>query len=388
MKRAPRRPARSKSAGEATRRQFLTTVALGAAYTACGDKAVNGTGGAANGGSTGAGGGDNGSKRDARAPEGRAGGSGGASHPGSGNPGMGSQGPAPTTDAAANPNPAPDASARVEVSGPAEAKPDAAPEVVARGKSASDQVMLGKTGIRVSRLALGSGTHGSGGTSEQTRLGVPAFSRFLVQSLAEQGLNFWETADGYGSHPHVKEAIRQVGRDKVVVLTKSKANTAAEMQADLDRFRRELGVEQIDVVLLHAITDSNWTQNYAGAMEALSRAKESGVIRAHGTSCHSLGALRLAARTPWVEVDLARINAARIEMDSDPATVISVLREMRAAGKGVVGMKILGVGALARTLDSAIAHAVKLDAIDAFTIGFTSQTQLQQVTTKIAQVAV
>jgi aryl-alcohol dehydrogenase-like predicted oxidoreductase len=188
-------------------------------------------------------------------------------------------------------------------------------------------VALGRTGLTVSRLAMGSGTHGSGGTSEQTRLGIQAYARLLVQSYHEQGLNFWETADGYGSHRHVGEAIRQVGRDKVVVLTKSKANTAAEMQADLDRFRRELGVEQIDVVLLHAVTNGNWTQSLAGAMDALSMAKQRGIIRAHGISCHSLSALRLAARTPWVDVDLARINPARIEMDSDPATVISVLRD-------------------------------------------------------------
>jgi aryl-alcohol dehydrogenase-like predicted oxidoreductase len=262
-------------------------------------------------------------------------------------------------------------------------------EAAAAGrKRASDKVALGRTGLTVSRLAMGSGTHGSGGTSEQTRLGIQAYARLLVQSYHEQGLNFWETADGYGSHPHVGEAIRQVGRDKVVVLTKSKASTAAQMQADLDRFRRELGVEQIDVVLLHAVTNGNWTQSLAGAMDTLSMAKERGIIRAHGISCHSLNALRLAARTPWVDVDLARINPARIEMDADPATVISVLREMKAAGKGVVGMKILGVGALANRMETAIRHAVQLDAIDAFTIGFNSYTQLQDVTTRIEQVGV
>jgi 1-deoxyxylulose-5-phosphate synthase len=362
MKRGPRRPG-SKAEAEATRRQFLSTVVIGAAYTACGDKPKSMSGG--------------GTVVVAR------------------------------PDAAANARPAPtappdaelrpDLEARVDAEarpdlradppGAPDAKPDAEPsQPVASRKNASDQVMLGKTGIRVSRLAMGSGTHGSGGTSSQTRMGVEGFARLLVQSYHEQGLNFWETADSYGAHPHVKEAIRQVGRDKVVVLTKSHASTAAEMQADLDRFRRELGVEQIDVVLLHAITSGNWTQQYAGAMEALSAAKARGVIRAHGTSCHSLSALRLAARTPWVDVDLARINPATIQMDADPATVISVLREMKAAGKGVVGMKILGVGALANRLDTAINHAVRLDAIDAFTIGFTSYAQLQQVTTKIAQV--
>jgi predicted aldo/keto reductase-like oxidoreductase len=235
---------------------------------------------------------------------------------------------------------------------------------------------------------MGSGTNGTGGTSQQTRLGM-GFSNLLVRSYNEQGLMFWETADAYGAHPYLKEAIRQVGRDKVVIATKTHATNAAEMQADLDRFRRELGVDQIDIILLHAISNGNWTQQLAGAMDTLSMAKQQGIIRAHGISCHSLPALRLAARTPWVDVDFARINPARIEMDSDPATVISVLREMKAAGKGVVGMKILGIGQLANQMPTAISHAVKLvDAIDAFTIGFTSYPQLQQVTTAISQVPI
>ena len=349
-----------------SRRRFLSTVVVGAAYTACGggmpgDPGAGGPGGAGGTMRPGGRGGPGGSPGGAPGSAG-AGGSGQPSQPGP------------------------------QDAGPETAAHDSAPDsggteapAAAGRKRASDRVALGKTGLTVSRLAMGSGTHGSGGTSEQTRLGIQAYARLLVQSYHEQGLNFWETADGYGSHAHVGEAIRQVGRDKVVVLTKSKANTAAEMQADLDRFRRELGVEQIDVVLLHAVTNGNWTQSLAGAMDALSMAKQRGIIRAHGISCHSLSALRLAARTPWVDVDLARINPARIEMDSDPATVISVLREMKAAGKGVVGMKILGVGALANRMETAIRHAVQLDAIDAFTIGFNSYAQLQDVATRIEQ---
>jgi aryl-alcohol dehydrogenase-like predicted oxidoreductase len=253
------------------------------------------------------------------------------------------------------------------------------------GKRASDQVTLGNSGIRVSRLAMGSGTHGFNGTSDQTRMGVAAFSGLLAHGF-DQGLNFLETADQYGAHPHVAEAIRQLGRQNVVVLTKTTAETAAAVQADLDRFRRELGIDMIDIVLLHNKTSGRWTTECEGAMDTLSRAKETGVIRAHGVSCHSIEALRLAAQTPWVEVDLARINPAGLIMDADPATVISVLRQMKAAGKGVIGMKILGEGQLGGSLDTAISHAVKLDAIDAFTIGFTSNTQLDQVTQKIAAV--
>jgi len=256
-------------------------------------------------------------------------------------------------------------------------------DAASSNKTASDKVILGNTGIEVSRLAMGSGTHGSGGSSDQTRLGVAGFAAVLTHGY-DQGLRFFETADAYGSHPHVAEAIRQVGRQNVVVLTKTTAQTATAAQADLDRFRRELGIDMIDIVLLHNKQSATWATECAGAMDTLSKAKESGVIRAHGVSCHTLSALQLAANTPWVDIDLARINPDGILMDSDPATVISLLKQMKASGKGVIGMKILGEGQLGNQVDRAIQHAVQLDSIDAFTIGFTSNTQLDQVVQRIA----
>jgi len=245
-------------------------------------------------------------------------------------------------------------------------------------KAASDRVLLGSTGILASRLAMGSGSH----NNDQARLGVDGFARLLTYGY-EQGINFFETADAYGAHPHVAEAIRRVGRNNVVILTKTKAETAAGVEADLARFREELGIDTIDIVLLHLKTSSRWTSECEGAMEALAKAKQSGAIRAHGVSCHSLEALRLAAKTPWVDVDLARINPTGVHMDSAPSTVIPVLREMKAAGKAVIGMKILGEGQLANQLDMAVKHAVALDALDAFTIGFTNQGHLDQVVQKI-----
>jgi 1-deoxyxylulose-5-phosphate synthase len=250
-------------------------------------------------------------------------------------------------------------------------------------KNAADRVILGSTGIEISRLAIGSGTHGSNGSSDQTRLGISGMSSLLAYAYS-QGITLFDTADSYGAHPHVAEAIRQVGRQNVTVLTKTAAQTAEGIEADLARFRSELGVDVIDIVLLHNKQSATWTTECEGAMQALERAKQSGAIRAHGVSCHTLQALELAAATPWVDVDLARINPAGLVMDADPATVISVLKQMKAAGKGVIGMKILGEGQLASQLDMAIQHAVGLDCIDGFTIGFTSTTQLDQVTERIA----
>ncbi len=252
-------------------------------------------------------------------------------------------------------------------------------------RQSTDQVPLGTTGLVVSRLAMGSGTHGYGGASDQTRLGLEGFSALLVDSF-DRGITFWEAADQYGSHAHLKRAIATVGRQNVVILTKTHAETESELANDLERFLRELGTDYIDIVLLHNRQSAAWTNECEGAMSELANAKQRGVIRAHGVSCHTLAALRLAARTPWVDVDLARINPAGLHMDADPQTVISVLSEMKAAGKGVIGMKILGQGELSGQLDAALGHAVALSCIDGFTIGFKSRAELEEAQAKIAAV--
>ena len=257
---------------------------------------------------------------------------------------------------------------------------------LAQKYSASDVVTLGKTGIQTSRLAMGTGTVGSGGHSHQTSLGVEGLSR-LLENGYDNGLRFFDAADSYGSHPHVADALKHVDRSKVTLLTKSWARDAAGMRADLDRFRRELGTDHIDIVLMHCVTESDWTTRYRGAMDALSEAKEKGIIRAHGCSCHSIEALRAAAASPWVEVDLARMNPLGAVMDADPETVGSVLKQMRSSGKAVVGMKILGQGALRTKQDEAIRYALGMGLLDAFTIGAESIDEQKDLMRRISVAA-
>jgi aryl-alcohol dehydrogenase-like predicted oxidoreductase len=252
--------------------------------------------------------------------------------------------------------------------------------------SAADTVTLGNTGIQTSRLAMGTGTVGSGHHSHQTALGVDGLSRLLLSGY-DSGLRFFDAADSYGSHPHVAAALKQVDRSKVTLLTKSWARDAAGMQADLDRFRRELGTDHLDIVLMHCMTEPDWTTQYRGAMDVLSEAKQKGIIRAHGCSCHSIEALRAAAGSPWVEVDLARMNPIGSHMDADPDTVASVLREMKVSGKAVVGMKILGQGDLRNKPNEAIKYALGLGVLDAFTIGAESIGEQQDLIKRIAAAA-
>src|SRR5216110_142585 len=249
--------------------------------------------------------------------------------------------------------------------------------------SATDTVTLGKTGIQTSRLAMGTGTVGSGHHSHQTALGIKGLSDMLLNGY-DHGLRFFDTADSYGSHPHVAEALKHVPRDKVTILTKSWARDAATARADLERFRQELGTDYIDICLMHCLTEGDWTERFQPVMDVLSEAKQKGIIRAHGCSCHSMEALRAAAKSPWVEVDLVRINPVGAYMDAAPETVVSVLREMRAAKKAIIGMKVLGQRELRNRQDEALRYALSLDLLDAFTIGAESKFEQEDLIRRIA----
>jgi aryl-alcohol dehydrogenase-like predicted oxidoreductase len=257
-------------------------------------------------------------------------------------------------------------------------------EPLAKKVTAHDEVVLGKTGIRTSRLAMGTGTVGFGGASNQTRMGSNPFTKLLLDGYHENGLRFFDTADSYGSHPNVREAIKQLPRDKVVIMTKSDTRDAAGLRRNLDRYRRELGVDMIDIVLIHCVTEGDWTTRYRGAMDVLSEAKEKGVIRAHGCSCHTIEALRAAAASPWVEIDLVRLNPIGSHMDADPATVLKEIKKMRADGKGIVGMKILGQGDLRDRPAEAIRYGLSTGVLDAFTIGAESRKEQDGLTRMIA----
>ncbi|GAB4111925.1 MAG: hypothetical protein Kow001_13650 [Acidobacteriota bacterium] len=256
--------------------------------------------------------------------------------------------------------------------------------VPSSGKLASDRVVLGKTGLEVTRLAMGTGTHGVGRKSNQTRkLGIQGVAD-LLEAAYDRGVTFWDSADQYGTHPHLREGLKRVPREKVVILTKTHATTEAEMKADLDRFRQELNTDYLDIVLLHFMTRGDWPQLKQGAMNVLAEAREKGIVRAHGVSCHTLEALQAAADSPWVQVDLARINPAGAVMDADVPTVVSVLRRMKADGKGIIGMKLFAAGQLRSRIDECLRYTLNLDCVDCFTIGTESREEFEDLVNRIA----
>jgi aryl-alcohol dehydrogenase-like predicted oxidoreductase len=255
-------------------------------------------------------------------------------------------------------------------------------------KLATDRVLLGPKKIPISRLAMGTGTRGGGGSSNQTRkLGYQGVAE-LMRAAYDQGVIFWDAADQYGSHTYLREALKTVPRDKVTILTKSNSKTPEALKADLDRYHKELGVDQLDAVLLHALTSGSWTSELKGCMDVLSEAQQKGKVRSVGLSAHSLPALQTAAKEPWVEVIFSRLNPAQLHMDADPQTVIGVLRQARSNGKGVVGMKILGQGDLRNKAAEALQFALAQDCLDAFTIGSESRAEFEDLVKKIPDASV
>lgn len=250
---------------------------------------------------------------------------------------------------------------------------------------AYDKVTLGPDGLRPSRLAMGTGTSGFRGASNQTRkLGVQGLTD-LYRFGADNGLTFWDTADAYGSHPHLRNALQHIPREQVVIMTKSTSKTAKGMRDDIERFRRELDTDYIDLLLLHAVREEDWPVQRRGAMDVIDEYRQKGIVKSRGISCHSLPALRQVHKQEFIDVDLARVNAIGARMDADPATVIEELCKIKAAGKGVIGMKILGEGVLRNRVGEALQHALALDCIDCFTIGAENRSELADLIRRVPE---
>ncbi|TWT77365.1 putative oxidoreductase [Posidoniimonas polymericola] len=251
-------------------------------------------------------------------------------------------------------------------------------------------ITLGDTGVKMSRLGQGTGVHGGNRQSDQTRMGFQEIVS-LFHHAYDRGLRFFDLADLYGTHVYFREALRTIPRDEVAILTKvwwrydgpedktSDAERAQDTRATLERFRHELTTDYLDIVLLHCLMDGQWRGKMDPYMDVMNEEKEKGRIKAVGVSCHDFTALKAAAAEPWVDVILARINPKGVLMDASPDEVIAVLRQAKAAGKAIIGMKILGEGKLADQREECMKFAQGHDFMDAMTIGFEKPEQIDEV---------
>lgn len=256
-----------------------------------------------------------------------------------------------------------------------------------------DEVALGNSGLKVSRVALGTGSHGWKHASNQTRLGTNGFVD-LAKHCYDRGIRFLDTADMYGSHPYAREVFKVLPREKITLLTKVMVYqhqdwyTPEPLQVSLDRFRKELGTEYIDIFLLHCMTNGNWPVEYKKYMDGLSEAKSKGIVKTVGISCHNLDAMKVAASHPWVDVLLARINHQGAKMDGSPAEVMKVLETAKLNGKGIIGMKIFGCGDLISDTDreKSLNYVLKSGNVHSMTLGLESKEQVDDAVGRIMRI--
>ncbi|HVT88612.1 MAG TPA: aldo/keto reductase, partial [Tepidisphaeraceae bacterium] len=248
-------------------------------------------------------------------------------------------------------------------------------------------IELGPSKVKVSRMAIGTGTMGGGRNSNQLRkLGVEGVADMLVNAY-ENGVFTWDTSDSYGTHAAIKVALKKVPREKVTILTKSPAVNATNLKADLDRFLRELGTDYVDIVLLHSRLSPKWEELDKPLMDVLSEAKQKKIVRTLGISIHSLEAMKVAAKSSWLEVCMTRINPAGIRMDAPTDAVLPVMAELKAAGKGIIGMKIFGEGQLKDRRDEALLFALNKSPAHSFTIGCESREEFQDNIARIEKLS-
>jgi predicted aldo/keto reductase-like oxidoreductase len=260
----------------------------------------------------------------------------------------------------------------------------------AEKRLATDWVTLGNSGIKVTRLAFGTGTHGG---RVQRELGQEAFTK-LVRHAYDRGIRFFETADSYSGMPEMLSiALKGVPRDSYKLMTKLRPAHVDNPTADIDRLRGQLKSDYLDILLVHCVRTSNWSEECKPIRDAFSEAKGKKVILSHGASCHGLLPLRSLPGNDWLDVALLRINHEGTMMDNlrgdaaggDVSEVTRRVGQVHGQGTGVIGMKLMGEGRFTdpEQRDKAIRYVMKLGTVDSVTIGYKTTAEIDEAIDRI-----
>jgi len=257
-------------------------------------------------------------------------------------------------------------------------------------------ITLGKTGIKTTLLGMGTGYSGYNRSSNITRAGV---AESIIRAAYERGIRYFDCADSYGTHPFTKAALKGVPRDNYVLGTKMWVTAGGipekerpDSEIVVDRFRKELDTDYLDLVQLHCMTNGEWTDQQKRFMDGLENLKAKHIIKAHGVSVHSFDALKVASEHPWVDVIHVRINPFGESMDQrDASLIVPVIEKFHKAGKGVIGMKLIGGGKLNNEPDminESLKFVLGLKTVDMIIIGFELPEQIDNYIERIRKVQI
>ena len=229
---------------------------------------------------------------------------------------------------------------------------------------------------------------GSNSGNVQFGLGQEAFNK-LVRYAYDQGIRYFDCAQSYKTFEWMGGAIKDFPRDQIFLLSKIGGNPEKPEEV-IDRHLKAFGTDYIDCVLLHCAVTTTWPQERSRLMEAMEKAKAAGKIRSKGISCHALPALRVAAASDWIEVNLVRVNPQARHIDGEtpkwdaPGNNIEPVLEQMAVMKqnkhGIIGMKLIGNGEFTDPEDRerSIRYAMSRRELDAVTIGFKSPAEIDE----------
>ncbi|OHB60166.1 MAG: hypothetical protein A2167_08270 [Planctomycetes bacterium RBG_13_46_10] len=260
-----------------------------------------------------------------------------------------------------------------------------------------EQVLLGKTKIKVSRVGLGTGMRGGRRSSNHTRLGKERFEA-LVNACYERGIRLFDAADLYGTHTFLAEALKKMPRKDYTLVSKIWLHRGGLPEIErpdadvvVERFLKELNTDYIDLILMHYVISPKWPEEMSVQMNIIEKLKKKGLVRAHGVSCHSLGALQACVNEPWVDSVHARINAYSVNMDGPTDEVAPILQKLHHAGKGVVGMKLIGEGQFRdndEMRDKSVQYVLNLGCVDTMVVGFEKIEEVDDFAARIRKVPV
>ena len=257
-------------------------------------------------------------------------------------------------------------------------------------------VALGRSGLKTTLLGMGTGYSGYNRSSNITRAGKDT-AIALIRYAYESGIRFFDCADAYGTHPHTMEALKDFPRDSYTLCSKILVNRSGtpgpgspDADVVVDRFRKELDTDYIDLIQIHLMTSGNWTDEQKKQMDILETLKAKNIIKAHGVSVHSLDAMRASVVSPWVDVIHCRINPFGVSMDSsDPDEVVPVLEQLHKSGKGIIGMKLIGNGSYrddSEKINQTVRYVLGLGVVDVLIVGFEFPEQIDNFASRMRNI--
>jgi aryl-alcohol dehydrogenase-like predicted oxidoreductase len=257
--------------------------------------------------------------------------------------------------------------------------------LAAQRGSATDMVTLGRSGVKVSRLAFGTGTFSG---QVQRKLGQEAFTR-LVRHAYDSGIRFFETAESYGEmHRMLGVALKGLPRDSYQLMSKVTTSDGVDPRQKLDELRRLANTEYFDIMLLHWQHTATWPSDTTRWQDAILDAQSRKIVRTHGASVHGLPALRRVPGTAWLDVAMIRMNHTGKSMDAEdydtqgPGNVPEVVTHVGEAhrhGLGVISMKLAGEGTFDREdRRKAMRFAFRNAGVDCVTVGYKSPAEIDE----------